>query len=99
MIPELKITRPQSFKDGNAYLHQDRNRDGQRQAMSIVKFLDYDPCPAFVIIQIMDGRRLRCLREDLYTFRGKNHQTSTIQITSLFRRHIKKIEMILKARR
>ena len=99
MILELQITRPQTFKNGNAYLRQDRNGGGQRQAISVVKFLNYDPCPAFVIVQIMDGSRLRCLREDLYAIRSKDHQTFTIQLTSLFRRYLKKIEMVHRALR
>jgi len=92
MIPKFQITRPQSLEDGNTYLYQDRVAVGQRQEFSVVKFLDYDPCPAFVIVQKLDGSRLRCLREDLFTSKENDHQTSSLQLSSFFHRHVNKVE-------
>jgi len=92
MIPKFQITRPQSLEDGNTYLYQDRVAVGQRQEFSVVKFLDYDPCPAFVIVQKLDGSRLRCLREDLFTSEENDHQTSSLQLSSFFHRHVNKVE-------
>ena len=31
-----------------------------------VKFVKYDPCPAFAIIQVGTGQRMRCSRDDLF---------------------------------
>ena len=92
MIPKFQITRPLSFEDGNIYLYQDRDAVGQRKEISMVKFLDYDSCPAFVIVQILDGSRLRCLREDLFTPKENDHQTSSMQLSSFFHRHVNKVE-------
>jgi len=92
MIPKLQITRPPSFENGFSYLYQERDAVGQRQEISVVKFLDYDPCPAFMIVQILDGSRIRCLREDLFTSKENDHQTSSMQLSSFFRRHVNKIE-------
>jgi len=96
MIPKFQITRPQSFENGNTYLYQERDAVGQRQELSDVKFLNYDPCPAFVIVQIMDGSRLRCLREDLFNSKENDHQTFSMQLSSFFRRHVKKVEAGIK---
>ena len=92
MIPKIQITRPQSLENGKTYLYQDRVGVGQRQEFSVVKFLDYDPCPAFVIVQILDGSRLRCLREDLFISNENDHQTSSVQFGSFFNRHANKVE-------
>jgi hypothetical protein len=92
MIPKLQLTRPLSFENGFSYLYQERDAVGQRQEISVVKFLDYDPCPAFVIVQILDGSRLRCLREDLFTSKENDHQTSSMQLSSFYCRHVNKIE-------
>ena len=91
MIPKFKLTRPHSLENGNAYLYQDRDGVGQYQNFSVVKFLDYDPCPAFVIVQKLDGSRLRCLREGLFTSNENDHQTSSMQLASFFNRHLNKV--------
>jgi len=92
MIPKFQITRPLSFENGFTYLYQERDAVGQRKEISVVKFLEYDPCPAFVIVQILDGSRLRCLREDLFTSKENDHQTSSMQLSSFFHRHVNKVE-------
>jgi len=97
MISKLHITRPLSFENGFIYLYQERDAVGQRQKISVVKFLDYDPCPAFAIVQLLDGSRLRCLREDLFTSKENDHQTSSMQLSSFFRRHINKVESGIKS--
>jgi hypothetical protein len=64
------LTRPSTFTPDRDYLWLDR----QVNAVSLtkepvhrpVRFVAYDPCPAFIIIRNGDGSRKRCLREDLY---------------------------------
>ena len=92
MTPQFQLTRPFSLENGNTYLYQDRIAVGQRQEFSVVKFLDYDPCPAFVIVQKLDGSRLRCLRESLFTSNENDHQTSSLQLSSFFNRHLTKVD-------
>lgn len=92
MIPNFQITRPLSLENGKIYLYQDRDAVGQRKEISMVKFLGYDSCPAFVIVQILDGSRLRCLREDLFISNENNQQASSMQLSSIFNRHLNKVE-------
>ncbi|UCD97836.1 MAG: hypothetical protein JSV42_12815 [Chloroflexota bacterium] len=66
------IKRPYTFDRGNTYLYRDRDLNGKRGNPQLVKFAAYDPCPAFVIICLKDGKRLRCLRENLYEVTGVN---------------------------
>ncbi|MFC1923370.1 hypothetical protein ACFLY4_08775 [Chloroflexota bacterium] len=91
MIPQFQLTRPHSLENGNTYLYQDRVVVGQHQEFSVVKFLDYDPCPAFVIVQKLDGSRLRCLREGLFTSNENDHQTFSMQLASFFNRQLNKV--------
>jgi hypothetical protein len=97
MIPEFHLTKPSTFMQGIPYLVHERNAGGQREDISVVKFINYDPCPAFVIVQKADGIRLRCLRDDIYTLTNADHSAAVFQLASLFWRGMKKFALVHKA--
>jgi hypothetical protein len=66
MTAKFDFTRPISFTIGESYLYWERNIDGNQQTPTIVRFVDYTPCPAIVIIKNHDRRKQRCLRDDLF---------------------------------
>lgn len=60
------LVRPQTLEAGHEYLL--RSEPAKNIALSLVKvrFVEYDPCPAFVIVKSPAGTK-RCLRDDLFT--------------------------------
>jgi hypothetical protein len=88
----FQFTRPQYFESGKVYLYREREVDGNRGAPSIVKFVTYDPCPAILIIRDFVGRSSRCLRDDLFELKEDQHQQSSMQLSSTFRRLTNKLE-------
>jgi hypothetical protein len=64
----FKRIRPGTFIDGEEYLLIEGSGSiNQLPVLVPVKFIAYDPSPAFVIVR-QDNRRLRRLRDDLYSF-------------------------------
>ena len=69
-----ELLRPSTLIDGGEYILRERPAyDGRHDAghhagftLTPVKFLKYDPCPAFAIIQARTGQRMRCCRDDLF---------------------------------
>jgi hypothetical protein len=61
------IERPLTFKEGLQYLLR---KGGAESGTTPVRFLRYDPCPAFVIVTDSMGQVLRCPREDLFLAGG-----------------------------
>jgi hypothetical protein len=85
---KIVFIRPQSLDSGEIYLFRERNYHGMRQTITTVKFVNYTPCPAIVIIKYMNGSKQRCLREDLFEFRiTEGYQAAWIKLISLFRRY------------
>jgi len=91
MMVNLILSQPKSLEKSNFYLYRERDSDGHRRPPSVVKFINYDPCPAFVIIQILDGSRLRCLREDIFSTIENDQKTSINQLSAFFRRQVRKV--------
>ena len=58
--------RPDTFEAGGEYLRAERLRAPLASAFIPVRFVAYDPCPAFVIVRGPDGVRRRCPRAELY---------------------------------
>jgi len=96
MTTTPNFTRPQSFKTDEIYFFRERNIDGNRQSPIVVRFLNYAPCPAIVIIDHPDGSKQRCLRGDLFELRVDNERLLLIKLLSLFRRYSAKVEISLK---
>ena len=88
----MKYTRPVTLVHRKVYLQHNRSRIGIHQSSSVVVFLSYTACPAFVIIQDESGLKIRCSRDDLFEFnelpspqRLETLVEWIIQIPSLFR--------------
>lgn len=62
----MKMMRPKTLKAGEPYFYITRDVRGHPLVGCMVKFIDYDPCPAFVIIEQAAGSRIRCSRDDLF---------------------------------
>ena len=58
--------RPQTFDQGQLYLHQENSLKGARQTRTAVIFISYTACPALVIIRDKSGNKKRCSRDDLF---------------------------------
>jgi hypothetical protein len=61
METKMRLTRPASLQVGGEYLLQARGVP----FLEHVRFIAYDPCPAFVIVSSGANRR-RCPRDDIF---------------------------------
>jgi hypothetical protein len=96
MIVNIEFTRPDSFDNGRKYLFRERNCHGERRSIETVKFVDYTPCPAIVIIRIENGSIQRCLREDLFESRiVSRYLSKTIELSSSIRNYTTMVKTAL----
>jgi len=65
----MKYNRPKILVNRKIYFHRDKSRIDIHQGSSMVVFLSYTACPAFVIIQDESGQKIRCPRDDLFEFK------------------------------
>ncbi|MDX1435409.1 MAG: hypothetical protein R3335_01265 [Anaerolineales bacterium] len=65
--PSTGLIRPTTLKDGGRYLLREQLWECRRSAYRPVKFVQYDPCPAYVVVEDQCGRKRRCLREDIWS--------------------------------
>jgi hypothetical protein len=66
MVEVGDLIRPHTLEEGKQYLLVE-NQDGNNDIfLTTVKFVSYTACPAIVIITDGAGRRIRCLRDDLF---------------------------------
>jgi hypothetical protein len=63
---EVKLKRPETLKEGQRYLWQENARSANGGSFQRVTFVSYYPCPAFVIVLDEEGRKRRCLREEIF---------------------------------
>lgn len=61
---------PQTLIQGMNYLLSMGNPINPGHHTAIVEFVDYDPCPAIVIVRTSDGGKLRCQRSSLLCANG-----------------------------
>ena len=61
------IVRPPTFEKGRSYLLRQRHGNGKDSGYVPVKFLEYEPCPAVVMVCDGEGKLWRIPREDLFT--------------------------------
>lgn len=68
MLPHHpELVRPTTFIEGERYVWQPARRKSKNPPLqSVVAFVGYDPCPAFVIVSSGAGRTQRCPRDELY---------------------------------
>jgi hypothetical protein len=70
MEPEMnQFVQPTTFNDNALYWLL--TPSGGRYYYNLVRFIKYDPCPAFVIILDGAGLRRRCLRQNLWILSPK----------------------------
>ncbi len=65
--PICILTRPKTLDNGKEYYLRVRQANGSYPTYIPIKFIDYDPCPALVLITQGDGHIWRAAREDLFT--------------------------------
>jgi hypothetical protein len=63
----VKLKRPETLVEGQRYLWQENARSANGGSFHRVTFVSYYPCPAFVIVLDEEGRKRRCLREEIFT--------------------------------
>lgn len=66
MATMSELVHPITFIEDRRYLCLQGRPNGGAPVLVPVRFITYDPCPAFVIVRTGPGRRIRCLREDLF---------------------------------
>jgi hypothetical protein len=64
---EVKLKHPETLEEGQRYLWQENTRSTNGGSFQRVTFVSYYPCPAFVIVLDEEGRKRRCLREEVFT--------------------------------
>ena len=84
MISINKLVRPETLQLGELYLFRERSINGKYQDSSVVKFNNYTACPAYVIIQNKDGKKIRCPRDDLFKNSDPNLLLPPFRLASLF---------------
>jgi hypothetical protein len=62
----IRLIHPSTFEEGKNYLYRVWQEDTCEPAIVPVMFIRYDPCPAFIIVRDVIGKKRRCLREDLF---------------------------------
>lgn len=83
--PKFQFIRPYTFERGKYYIFRERQLGSGRKAPSVVKFIAYDACPAWVIIQDSRGLKMRCLREDIFEINNDFHHHACHQQLSTSR--------------
>jgi hypothetical protein len=64
---EVKLKRPETLVEGQRYLWQENAGSANGGSFQRVTFVSYYPCSAFVIVLDEEGRKRRCLREEIFT--------------------------------
>ena len=64
------FSRPSTLEVGGQYFLLDGRGKSRTQVPIPVRFADYDPCPAFVIVFTDRGQKRRCPRDELFAGTG-----------------------------
>jgi len=56
-----------TFEEGRDYVRMEQRKVTLKPVLAAVEFIDYDPCPAYIIVRDKVGKKYRCLRDDLFT--------------------------------
>ena len=62
----FSFSRPSTLEVGGRYFLLDGGSKSHAQVPIPVRFADYDPCPAFVIVFTDRGQKRRCPRDELF---------------------------------
>lgn len=77
-----KLKRPETLEEGKEYLWQENTRSANGPSIQQVTFVSYHPCPAFVVVQDEEGKRWRCLREEIFTLETINQDRRFLALTT-----------------
>ena len=61
-----KLSQPKTLVEGKRYLRHEKAKSGQGPAFHTVVFISYCACPAFIVVRDEEGRKCRCLREEIF---------------------------------
>jgi hypothetical protein len=61
-----KLSQPKTLVEGRRYLRRKEAKSGQGPAFHPVVFISYCACPAFIVVRDEEGRKCRCLREEIF---------------------------------
>jgi hypothetical protein len=61
-----KLSQPKTLVEGRRYLRRKEAKSGQGPAFHTVVFISYCACPAFIVVRDEEGRKCRCLREEVF---------------------------------
>ena len=67
MKPAYVLTRPYTLDFGKEYYLRVRQDSGIYPTYFPVRFTNYDPCPALVVVDKGDGQLWRVPRDDIFT--------------------------------
>ena len=62
-----KLSQPKTLVEGKRYLRHEEAKSGQGPAFHTVVFISYCACPAFIVVRDGEGRKCRCLREEIFS--------------------------------
>jgi len=65
--PAYVLTRPYTLDYGKEYYLQIHQDNGSYPSYLPVKFVNYDPCPAMIVVSKGDGQLWKVPREDIFT--------------------------------
>ena len=63
--PAPDLTRPPTLRTDGRYFLANSCAGSPSKTLTPIRFVKYDPCPAFVIIETQDGTRCRWPRDDV----------------------------------
>jgi hypothetical protein len=86
MTTEYILDRPVSFYSDKRYLYWMPSLNNHQVDPSIVRFSSYTASPAFVIVEIVSGQRIRCPRDDLFEINAEEVASSATRINPLIER-------------
>jgi hypothetical protein len=61
------VVRPGTLIEGAEYLLLETQGNRHMPTVALVRFVDYTACPAFVVVMDGSNKRVRCLREELFS--------------------------------
>jgi hypothetical protein len=70
MNPILVILRPGSFENNGKYLLRVCQNNENNPVYIPVKFINYDACPALVVVRDSDGIMWRIPRDDVFSYQA-----------------------------
>ena len=68
LFASVNLVRPWTLEFYERYIRIERPAIFTNPISNTVRFIAFDPCPAFVIVQNSEGIKFRCPREETYLY-------------------------------